>query len=207
MSKVKVFIESECGHIPAYAHETDAGLDIQAAEDVILAPGETKLIKTGIKLAIPEDYECQVRPRSGLSLNTPLRVANTPGTIDAGYRGEVCVIMQNTSLPFEILNNNFQILENIAQNHFLTSQKGNKQGWYEIKKGDKIAQLVFTKYEKAEFVECTDVKEIGEDRGGGFGSTGIHSDKSSNGLSEKEIMLLHTAKEQVTGMFSNTKKK
>ena len=206
MQKIKVFIECENNQIPAYAHETDAGLDICAAEDVTLAPGETKLIKTGIKLAIPEGYECQVRPRSGLSLNTPLRVTNTPGTIDAGYRGEVCIIMQNTSMPFEIWNNNLRVLDNVPQNHFLTSQKGNKQGWYEIKKGDKIAQLVFSKYEKVEFVECQNVKEIGEDRGGGFGSTGIHSDKSSNGLSAKEQMLLHSSKEQATGMFSNIKK-
>lgn len=206
MQKLKVFIECDGGEIPAYAHETDAGLDICAIEDVILAPGETKLIKTGIKLAIPEGYECQVRPRSGLSLNTPLRIANAPGTIDAGYRGEVCVIMHNTSLPFEIWNNNLRVLDDIQSNHFLTSQKGNKQGWYEIKKGDKIAQLIFAKYERVEFEKVSDVKEIGEDRGGGFGSTGIHSDKSTKYLSPEEKGMLHTSKPQATGMFTNIKK-
>lgn len=170
---IRVYIEADEKQIPAYAHETDAGMDLCASEDVTIAPGETKLVPTGIKIALPEGYECQVRPRSGLSLNTPLRIANAPGTIDAGYRGEVCVIMTNTSSPFELWHGKAMVREDRPSNHFLTNQKGNKQGWYEIKKGDRIAQAVFAKYEKVEFERTDDVTTIGEDRGGGFGSTGI----------------------------------
>ena len=170
---IKVFIQSNNDKLPGYAHETDAGMDICSNEDLVLAPGETKLIHTGIKMAIPEGYECQVRPRSGLSLNTPLRVSNAPGTIDAGYRDEICVIMQNTSLPYEIWHNKVMVLEDRKENYYTLSQKGNKQGWYIVNKGDRIAQIVFKKYEKAEFKNVTDVKSIGEDRGGGFGSTGV----------------------------------
>ena len=170
---IKVYIETANDNVPKYAHDTDAGMDICANEKVTLAPGETNLIHTGIKLAIPEGYECQVRPRSGLSLNTPLRVANAPGTIDAGYRDEVCVIMQNTSDAYEIWANRVMVREDTPANHHLVSEKGNKQGWYEIKPGDRIAQLVFAKYEKTEFEVVEDVKAIGGDRGGGFGSTGF----------------------------------
>src|SRR5574344_2884718 len=84
--------------IPTYAHTGDAGMDIRAIEDVELNPHETKIIHTGIAVAIPEGYELQVRPRSGLSLKTPLRVSNTPGTIDSGYRDEIGIIISNTSL-------------------------------------------------------------------------------------------------------------
>jgi len=173
---MKVYIQtSEKQAIPAYAHDTDAGMDVCAAEDVTLAPGETKLIPTGIRLAIPEGYECQVRPRSGVSLKTPLRVCNAPGTVDAGYRDEVCVIMQNTSLPFKVTGGQVEVLEDIAENHHGISSKGNLHGWYDIRKGDRIAQIVFAKYEKVEFESVHDVKAIGEDRGGGFGSTGYSS--------------------------------
>ena len=170
---IKVYIDSADGTCPEYAHATDAGMDVRAAEDVTIAPGETVLVHTGIRLAIPEGYECQVRSRSGLSLKTPLRVANAPGTIDSGYRDEVRVIMQNTSLPFEIWNNKVLILEDRPSNHFSVNEKGNKNGWYEIHKGDRIAQLVFAKYEKADFETVDDVKCIEGDRGGGFGSTGV----------------------------------
>ena len=170
---VKVYIQHD-GLLPAYAHETDAGIDVCAAEDTVIAPGETKLVRTGLKMAIPEGYECQIRPRSGISLNTPLRIPNAPGTIDSGYRGEVCVIMQNTSCPFYPgCDDEMFVMRNASYNHYLISQKGNKPGWYDIKKGDRIAQLVFAKYEKAEFEVIEDVKNICGDRGGGFGSTGV----------------------------------
>ena len=175
MKNIKVYIQTSDANItvPVYAHSTDAGMDICAAEDVTLAPGETKLIRTGIQLAIPEGYECQVRPRSGISLKTPLRVCNAPGTIDAGYRDEVCVIIQNTSLPIMMRSGTIYAIPDFEEYHYLISEKGNKQGWYEIKKGDRIAQLVFAKYEKVQFETVPDVKTIGENRGGGFGSTGV----------------------------------
>ena len=171
VKKIVVYVET-AEMLLFYAHESDAGMDICASEDVVIAPGETVLVHTGLKLAIPEGFECQVRPRSGLSLKTPLRIANAPGTIDAGYRDEVCVIMQNTSKDYEILDGTFKALDDVPENHFLVSQKGNKNGWYDIKKGDRIAQLVFAEITKAELQHVHDVKAIGEDRGGGFGSTG-----------------------------------
>jgi len=130
--------------IPTYAHPGDAGMDIRAIEDVELNPHETKIIHTGIAVALPVGYELQVRPRSGLSLKTPLRIPNAPGTIDSGYRDEIGVIMENTS--------------NEA---------------FKINKGDRIAQLVLAKYATADFVETEDVKTIGDNRDGGFGHTGI----------------------------------
>lgn len=143
---MKVYIEKchEDAVIPSYAKSGDAGMDVYAIEDVILMPGETDIVPIGIKVAIPDGYELQVRPRSGLSLKTSLRVANAPGTIDSGYRDEICVIMTNISD------------ENIAI----------------IKKGDRIAQFVLQQVPRVEWEEVNSVSKIGEDRGGGFGSTG-----------------------------------
>ena len=144
---VEVFVElcREDVQIPQYAREGDAGMDIRAAETFVIAPKKTVLIPTGLKVAIPDGYEIQVRPRSGLSLKTPLRVANSPGTIDAGYRDEVCIIMQNTSDDSE----------------------------FTIEKGDRVAQFVLQRVPRICFTPVESVKDIGENRGGGFGSTGV----------------------------------
>jgi len=168
---MKAYIEIlDKNQMPFYAHQGDAGMDVRASEDVVLKPRETKVIKTGIKIAVPEGYEIQVRPRSGLSLKTPLRVCNAPGTIDSGYRDEIGIIVQNTSLPFDIdMNNNIVKNDNIYD----LDEKGNKDGIYVIKKGDRIAQLVFAKYETVEFEETEDIKSIGNDRKSGFGGSGI----------------------------------
>lgn len=160
---MKVYLETLPGAItPQYAHPTDAGMDVFANAEVVIEPGETRLVSIGLKMAIPEGYEIQVRPRSGLSLNTPLRVANTPGTIDAGYRDEICVIVSNLS------NETIEYSE-----EYTIAEKGNKKGPYRIRKGDKIAQIVLKKVEKIEFKIVPSVSDIGEDRGGGFGSTGV----------------------------------
>lgn len=93
-------------HLPAYATHEAAGADLKAfiTEPVILEPGESKLIPTGFKMALPEGYEAQVRPRSGLALKHGITVLNTPGTIDSDYRGEVCVILINHSKqPFTVV--------------------------------------------------------------------------------------------------------
>ena len=162
---IKIAIQKvrEYAILPVYAHENDAGMDIYAAEDMILKPGETKAVPSGFSLAIPDGYEIQLRPRSGLSLKTMLRLPNSPGTIDAGYRDEVCVIIHNASflLPLE-------------EEILTVSEKNNRHGIYKIQRGDRIAQMVFAKIEKAKWVTVSSVKEIGEDREGGFGSTGIH---------------------------------
>ena len=85
--------------LPVYAREGDAGMDICSAVDITILPGQTVLIPTGLKFAVPPGYEMQVRPRSGISLRTALRIPNSPGTIDSGYREEVGIIMTNTCLP------------------------------------------------------------------------------------------------------------
>ena len=161
---VKILVEKICDDavLPSYAHDGDAGMDLYAVEDVILEPGETKLIKTGLKMAIPVGYEVQIRPRSGISLNTPLRIPNAPGTIDSGYRGEICVIMENISA--------FCKGDSVI---YSVKEKGNKNGTYKICKGDRIAQMVVAAYSKAEMKICEDVSTVGSDRQGGFGSTGV----------------------------------
>jgi len=142
--KVKVINSSEHA-LPAYETNASAGLDVRAnlSENVVLKPMERTLIKTGLFLEIPVGYECQVRPRSGLALKKGLTVLNTPGTIDADYRGEVGVILIN-------LSNETVILEN----------------------GERIAQLVFAQVEQAEWVK-TEILSETERGVGGFGSTGI----------------------------------
>lgn len=160
---------------PTYKHENDAGMDLSAFEDVTLAPGETKLVHTGIKCSVPEGYELQIRPRSGLSLNTPLRVINSPGTVDCGYLDEICVIMQNTSERFFTDGVGIvKVMRDKEENHHLISTKGNKKGWYDIKKGDRIAQMVLVPIAHADWNIVDDIHHSSdsEDRGGGFGSTG-----------------------------------
>lgn len=130
--------------IPSYAKAGDAGFDFYAIEDVMINDGETALVRTGLKVAIPESYEIQIRPRSGLSLKSGLRIANSPGTIDSGYRGEVCIICEYHGEPGD---------------------------FYIIRPGDKIAQGVIKKVPQALFKEV-DVLPDSERGSGGFGSTG-----------------------------------
>ncbi|KAF0124948.1 MAG: dut [Elusimicrobia bacterium] len=147
MSKLEITVQklAEGARIPAYAHEGDAGVDLYSAVDKVLQPGERALIPTGLKMAIPHGYEGQVRPKSGLALKHGLTVLNTPGTVDAPYRGEVGVILVNLDPKTP----------------------------YEIKKGEKVAQMVFNKVEYAYFTEAKELAET--TRGaGGFGSTGKH---------------------------------
>lgn len=146
---------------PSYAHENDAGMDIYSAEEVLIAPGQTVLVHTGIAMAIPDGYEAQIRPRSGVSYKTMLRIPNSPGTIDAGYRDELCIIMHNASTS-------------IGEADLLTlAEKKNRHGNYRIGKGDKIAQMIFARVARAGIREVASLDGIGVDRNGGFGSTGI----------------------------------
>lgn len=141
MVDVKVQKIHEDAIIPEYAHVTDAGADIYAIEDVAVKPHTTVLVKTGLKVAIPTGYEIQIRPRSGMSFKTSMRVANAPGTIDAGYRGEVCVIMENT---------------------------GNLT--YNIAKGDRVAQMVIMPVPMINWIETNELDDTDRGEGG-FGST------------------------------------
>ena len=142
---MKIKIVNRSHHaLPQYATALSAGLDLRAnlEEDITLQPMERRLVPTGLSIALPEGYEAQVRPRSGLALKHGITLLNTPGTIDADYRGEIGVIMVNLSdTPFNIAD------------------------------GDRIAQLVIARYEQAEWedVEALDSTERGD---GGFGHTG-----------------------------------
>jgi len=129
--------------VPDYAHPGDAGVDLYAAEDHTLKPGERVLAPTGIAVAIPNGYEGQVRPKSGLALRQGLSIVNTPGTVDAGYRGEVGVLLINLG-----------------------------QETVQVRRGQKIAQMVFTKVERAR-LEVVEKLDETPRSSGGFGSTGV----------------------------------
>lgn len=131
--------------IPKYQTEGASGFDLVALEDVEIGLGETKLVTTGLAINVGPGYELQVRPRSGLSLKTGLRVANSPGTVDADYRGEVCVIM--TLVPI------------------------NGTVSYKIKKGDRIAQGVVCPVIRAEIEVVEELNDTARGAGG-YGSTG-----------------------------------
>lgn len=167
VTKRHVFIPLEYCHpdakMPTYAHLTDAGMDVYLTEDITIHPGETKLIPTGIKVALPLGYELQVRPKSGRSLKSKLRISNTPGTIDAGYRDEIGIIVDN--------------IDQVIKGGEL-DEAGRLTGilWgsdITLSKGEKIAQLVLNEVPKAVFYEVENVSSIENDgRKGGFGSTG-----------------------------------
>ena len=149
--------------MPTYAHLTDAGMDVYLTEDITIHPGETKLIPLGIRCALPLGYELQVRPKSGRSLKSKLRIANTPGTIDAGYRDEICVIADNIDpvIRSAEMDENGR-LYNVVWGNDIT-----------LSKGEKVAQLVLSEVPKAIFYEVENVSSFENDgRNGGFGSTG-----------------------------------
>ena len=166
---VKIPIEKchEEAKAPTYAHITDSGMDVYALEDITINPGETKLVPIGIKVAIPNGYELQVRPKSGRSLKTKLRIANTPGTIDAGYRDEIGIIVENIEPKIADISYGF----NAKGETVIKSIEHGKS--YTIGKGEKFAQLVLTEIPKVSWYKVDSVLELGEDRGGGFGSTGL----------------------------------
>ncbi len=144
MVKIKVV---NTGHqpLPAYATQQSAGLDLRANldESIVLRPMERRLVPTGLRIALPEGYEAQVRPRSGLALKHGITVLNTPGTIDADYRGEVMVLLVNFSQEDFIIND-----------------------------GERIAQLVVARYEQADFLSVEELDET-ERGAGGYGHTGV----------------------------------
>lgn len=129
--------------LPAYATAGAAGMDVVSAEDMDLLPGQRHAVATGLSIAIPDGYEVQVRPRSGLALKHGITMPNTPGTIDSDYRGELKVILINHGdQPFP------------------------------IRRGDRIAQLVASPVQRADFIEVDDLDETARGAGG-FGSTGL----------------------------------
>jgi len=150
--------------MPQYAHITDSGADVFALDDITIKPGETVLVPTGLKVALPAGYEIQVRPKSGRCVKTKLRVANTPGTIDQGYRDEIKVIVENVESPIKDIT--------VDEEGRVTSILYGSS--YTIGKGEKFCQLVLAEVPKMSFYPTESVLEIDtEDRGGGFGSTGL----------------------------------
>jgi dUTP pyrophosphatase len=142
MNDVPVLIVAQSGHEPSYAKAGDAGADLRSTQKLTIAAGERALVGTGVSIALPEGYVGLVHPRSGLALRHGITVLNTPGTIDAGYRGEIMVTLFNSS-------------------------KEN----FEVAVGDRIAQLLIQRVERASFIAVERLPE--SDRGGaGFGSTG-----------------------------------
>ncbi|MDD5602756.1 MAG: aminotransferase [Eubacteriales bacterium] len=252
-NKIRIYIRTFGGaRMPVYASENSAGCDLFATEDMVIWPGETKLMPLGIIIAAPPGVEAQIRPRSGLSLRTSLRVPNSPGTVDSDYRDPVAVILHNTfnmsDLPFfvagkpELLKELLEkytcittgellkrktgqegaagvaeagaeadagavagedigaasgaeaetrpetgtgvamgsltdgvssvLLQEIFNRKIFIDSNGNPYGSIYIKKGDRIAQMVFCRHLGAEFILHPDPGSVGNDRGGGFGHTG-----------------------------------
>ena len=158
---------SEDTKIPTYARVGDAGMDIYSTEEVTLAPGEKRLIGTGIKVAIPEGYEIEVVPKSGIALKTGLKVSNSPGPIDSGYRDEIKVIIENSEPSIKDIEYTFDNNGNPVIKSILHGKS------YTIEKGQKIAQIILKEVPMINFQEVKNISEISGDRGGGFGSTGL----------------------------------
>ena len=143
---LQVELLNDDAKFPEYAYPSDSGFDLFSTEDIILAPFGRALVPTGIKLSIPEEFEIQVRPKSGLAINQGLTVLNTPGTVDSGYNGEIKVIIFNT--------NNISVT---------------------IPKGMKVAQAVLSPVVNGKYVNLIQVDKVedGDRKDNGFGSTGI----------------------------------
>lgn len=140
--KVRFLKSDPAAQLPTYAHPGDAGMDVRSIEELVLQPGARALVHTGLKMQLPDDAEAQVRPRSGLALKNGVTVLNAPGTIDAGYRGEVGVI-----------------LVNLGQEPF------------RVEKGMRIAQIVIASVVHAEIEEVSSLDDSVR-ASGGFGSSG-----------------------------------
>lgn len=162
---VQVAIElcHEDAKVPQYAHITDSGADVFAIEDITIHPGQTVLVPTGIKIAPPPGYEVQIRAKSGRALKTKMRLCNAIGTVDQGYRDEIKVIIENVEPPIKDIT--------IDDEGKVTSIEYGKD--YFICKGEKFCQLVLMEVPKASFYRIDSVMELGENRNGGFGSTGL----------------------------------
>lgn len=143
--KLKVKRINDNAIMPKYIHPTDSGMDIFSVEDKIINPSETVLIKTGLKIELPPNTEAQIRPKSGIALKNSVTVLNTPGTVDEGYTGEICIILIN---------------------------HGKEP--YRVKNGEKIAQMVIMPVIRVELEEVYEIQDTSRGEGG-FGSTGLNS--------------------------------
>ena len=153
--------------IPQYAHLTDAGADIYAVEDTNIQPGETKIVPLGFKLAPPPGYAVLIHPRSGLSAKTKMRVANSIGLCDSDYKDEYGIILENIEPRIKDLD-----LEFNEETGTYTVKSVLYGETVHITQGERIGQLRLVEVPKMSFYEVDDINIVGEDRGGGFGSTG-----------------------------------
>jgi len=200
------------GQTPAYATPGSAGCDLFAGRAITLRPGESAVLPLDLVIALEPGVEAQIRPRSGLSLRTWLRVPNSPGTIDSDYRSDVGVVLQNTfdmaglagrilarpELALELaahyrrvtLSSYLQAenqpecsrragqaleaqMPELARQPVYLDEHGNPYGTIYVQAGDRIAQMVFCRYLRADFHVHPEPESVGHDRGGGFGSTGV----------------------------------
>jgi dUTP pyrophosphatase len=151
--------------LPKFAHEGDAGFDLVASEDVIIEPGETVRVPTGLAIELPPGYELQVRPRSGVTLKTKLRVQL--GTVDSNYRGEIGVIVDNIAQAYHFLYGFAYGLDGRE-----TRIKDAAKGTYLIRKGDRIAQAVINAVPTVNFTKVAELTDTTRGESG-FGSTGV----------------------------------
>jgi dUTP pyrophosphatase len=139
---VEVLIVAEEGFLPTYANPGDAGADLKSFDDCVVPAGRRVLVRTGVRLALPSGFVAFIHPRSGLAARSGITVLNTPGTVDAGYRGEIMVTLYNTSTDDFV-----------------------------VKRGDRIAQLVIQQVEHADFIAVSELPDSARGAGG-FGSSG-----------------------------------
>lgn len=170
--KIKVKKLREDAILPEYQTSGAAGFDLHAIEDITIMPGETKLIKCGLSMEIPEGYELQIRPRSGLSAKTTLRIANSPGTVDSDYRGEIGVIAHNQVVGEshrDVLT--FRSYKQGKPENPIITKEPNPQFILNFKKGERVAQGVVVPVIRAEFELVNELSNT-ERGSGAFGSTG-----------------------------------
>lgn len=151
---------------PSYIHINDAGADVYAPEDIDILPGETKLIPLGFKVDLPNGYAFLIHPRSGMSLKTKMRISNSIGLCDAGFKDEYGLIVDNIESKIKNIDYDFNdkgeiIIKSIEEGSAI-----------HIDKGDRIAQLRLVEVPTAKFVVVENIENVGDDRNGGFGSTG-----------------------------------
>lgn len=164
--QVPIELTSEGAKIPTYANLGDGAVDLYAPCDFTIGPGETKIIPVDIKVALPYGYAFLIHPRSGLSAKTKLRVANSVGLVDSQYKGVIGVILENVeprikNIIYEFDDNNRPVIKAIEHGQS-----------YTISKGDRFAQMRLVEVPSASFFQVESVDGIGDDRGGGFGSSG-----------------------------------
>lgn len=164
--EIPIELTSEGAKIPTYANVGDGAVDLYAPADFTIGPGETKIIPVDIKVAIPYGYAFLIHPRSGLSAKTKLRVANSVGLIDSQYKGVIGVILENIDPPIKDITYKFDDTGRPILTSVLHGQS------YTISKGERFAQMRLVEVPTARFFQVQTVDGIGDDRGGGFGSSG-----------------------------------